>query len=249
MNKFSIKKSFTLLALGSVLITSSGCYNNQSIDLTTQENYDTTEVTTEVDKTEYNSVEINNEVETTEANIEITTEIEITESKNNNDYDIEVINYFNEKESEINQLLSQENVEQGLSKIGDYIATMIGFIWYGEEINGVTYNQLSNEAKDTVLNIYYRVDAKIENKIPNYKEKIKDKYQIVSNFIKDKYDDLKYSTDEWLKEKLSDEEYQKYTESVDIFKEQTKESIDDVNELKDKAVEKVDEWYQKKKSK
>lgn len=217
--KINIKKMLLLVGTGTILINNTGCYNDN--------------ITVEK--------EINLSTEQ-----DITTEY-VEEQNDLNNYDEqELISYFNDLNEEIDEIINEENIDQGLEKIGDIVATMIGFIWYGEEIKGITFDELSKDTKEIILDIYYKVDAKIENKIPDYKENIKDKYEIISKFIKDKYDDIKYNVDIWLEEKLGEENYNDLKEET---KKNFNESVEDMEEVADFYKEKVNNWYQKKKSK
>lgn len=244
IKQINIKKILLLFSTGIILITNTGCYNKTTeIKKSTSEkfNEDKQEKTTSVQTTEI----IIEETKTSEQN---KVQEEITTEENEIYSEDAVIEEFSKIEKNITSVLNEENIDNVLSKIGDSVATMIGFIWYGEEIHGVTYNELSSEAKEKVLNIYYKADAAIENKFPNYKDKIKDKYQIVSSFIKDKYDDAKYNVDIWLREKLGEEGYQKYIDSKEELKKGASESIEDMKEVKELYKQKVNDWYQKKKS-
>lgn len=220
-----------------------------------------TETKTKVEsKKETTLTEAISKVETKKENkISNNEEAVINEQSNN----INENNITNQKTKEINEdnvieefLTMQQQINNTvydkastfLSKVGDKVATMIGFIWYDEEIKGVTYKELSETAKNKILSIYYSVDAKIENKIPNYKDKIKYKYKVISNFIKDKYDDLKYNVDSWLLDTLGKEKYNEYLEMKKELKEGANNSVQDIKDVGTFYKEKIKEWYQKKKS-
>lgn len=52
--------------------------------------------------------------------------------------------------------------------------TLLGFIFNGEEIDGVKYKDLSDEGKEKVKNFFNKLDEKINEWVPDYKEKLQD---------------------------------------------------------------------------
>ena len=195
-----------------------------------------------------NSLEENNE--TSQNNIENNTEknTESVDSSKKENQIIEkdkiILKEFENIEKETDECINNKKLSD---KITDKVATMIGFIWYDEEINGIKYKELKEETKEKLLNIYYKIDGKIESKNPNYKEKIKDKYSIISKFMKDKYDDFKYDKDIFLKETLKDK-YNDYIKVKEALKEKQEETKGKINTKKEEYNEKIKNWYIKKKS-
>lgn len=229
--KINVKKTLLLLNTGVILLT--GC-SKYTIKIEKEESELTTEYTTEEITTEIITEELTTEAKTEEITIEVTTESSKEE---------EIIDMFDQMDSEINELLSEENIEACMSEIGDYVATMIGFIWYGEEINGITYDELSESAKEEVKEIYFKVDSSIESKIPNYKETIKDKYTVVASFLKEKGTYLKDKSEDYIKEKVGEDNYNEF---IDMQKDDFNDVKDFLNETKEDATKKVDEWYKEK---
>ena len=205
-----------------------------------------TEKTTKVETKKENIISNNKESIKVEEKININ-ENNITNKKTKEINENNIIEEFLTMQQQINNTV-YDKTSTFLSKVGDKVATMIGFIWYDEEIKGVTSKELSETAKNKILSIYYSVDAKIENKIPNYKEKIKYKYKTISNFIKDKFDDLKYNVDSWLLDTLGKEKYNEYLEMKKELKEGVNNSVQDMKDVGTFYKEKIKEWYQKKKS-
>lgn len=205
-----------------------------------------TEATSEVAAKKENTISNNEESVINEQSSNIN-ENNMTDQKTKEINEDNIIEEFLTMQQQINNTV-YDKASTFLSKVGDKVATMIGFIWYDEEIKGVTYKELSETAKNKILSIYYSVDAKIENKIPNYKDKIKYKYKVISNFIKDKYDDLKYNVDSWLLDTLGKEKYNEYLEMTKELKEGANNSVQDIKDVGTFYKEKIKEWYQKKKS-
>ena len=49
---------------------------------------------------------------------------------------------------------------------------IIDFIFYGEKINGTTFDELKDEVKLKIISFAYKIDSKIDSLFPGYKEKI-----------------------------------------------------------------------------
>lgn len=195
-------------------------------------------------KPSQNNLEENNEI--SQNNIENNIESVDSSKKENQivEKDKIILKEFENIEKETDECINNKKLSD---RITDKVATMIGFIWYDEEINGIKYKELKEETKEKLLDIYYKIDGKIESKNPNYKEQIKDKYSIISKFIKDKYDDFKYDKDIFLKETLKDK-YNDYIEVKEDLKEKQEETKEKINNKKEEYNEKIKNWYIKKKS-
>lgn len=63
-----------------------------------------------------------------------------------------------------------------------YAQELIDFIFYGGEMNGVTFDELQDDAKQKVYEELQKVDSFIMQFIPDYKEKIEEKYNLVKDF-------------------------------------------------------------------
>lgn len=97
----------------------------------------------------------------------------VDNSTSNNNYiasDGEIIEYFNN----LNTKLTNYNGED--KNVGDSIksgfVSVIDFLFYGGEIKGKTFNELSNSAKIKVLQLAFSIDEGIEKYFPGYKESI-----------------------------------------------------------------------------
>lgn len=93
----------------------------------------------------------------------------------------EIVNYFEELNFELD---TQTNLSQ---KIKEKFVKCIDFIFYGQEIGGKTFKELTNDAKLKILEITLSIDSKIDNKFPNYKDSINEKYQNIKSKIIEKY--------------------------------------------------------------
>ena len=152
--------------------------------------------------------------------------------------DTEEFDYFDQAKKEIKELIESEQVEQAKEKGKEYFITGVDFIFYDKEMNGVTFDDLTEEGKKVTLENLETIDGWIMEIAPDYKDKIGEKYQVVKDFVSTTY----YDVLESIKESLGEENYSAIQEK----KNEIKESI---TSTKDKALEKVSDWYQNFKNK
>lgn len=152
--------------------------------------------------------------------------------------DTEEFDYFDQAKKEIKELIESEQVEQAKEKGKEYFITGVDFIFYDKEINGVTFDDLTEEGKKVTLENLETIDGWIMEIAPDYKDKISEKYQVVKDFVSTTY----YDVLESIKESLGEENYSAIREK----KNEIKESI---TNPKDKVLEKVSDWYQNFKEK
>lgn len=152
--------------------------------------------------------------------------------------DTEEFDYFNQAKKEIKELIESEQVEQAKEKGKEYFITGIDFIFYDKEMNGVTFDDLTEEGKKVTLENLETIDGWIMEIAPDYKDKIGEKYQVVKDFVSTTY----YDVLESIKESLGEENYSAIQEKKNEIK-------DSITSTKDKALEKVSEWYQNFKNK
>ena len=113
-----------------------------------------------------------------EENTNITTPETNDSTKNNNEVstnkDETIINYLNEQTESINN--GAESDVSLREKIKTSFANIYNFIFNGSTIKGITFKELRTETKLKVLEKSIELDYKIDQKFPNYKDNIKDKY-------------------------------------------------------------------------
>lgn len=152
--------------------------------------------------------------------------------------DTEEFDYFDQAKKEIKELIESEQVEQAKEKGKEYFITGIDFIFYDKEMNGVTFDDLTEEGKKVTLENLEIIDGWIMEIAPDYKDKIGEKYQVVKDFVSTTY----YDVLESIKESLGEENYSAIQEKKNEIK-------DSITSTKDKALEKVSDWYQNFKNK
>lgn len=83
--------------------------------------------------------------------------------KNEND----VVQYFESNYNDINT-----NKVSIKDKAKEYFIDIVDFIFYDKEIKGYTFSELSDNAKIKVIALALKIDSKIEEYIPGYKNSI-----------------------------------------------------------------------------
>lgn len=140
-----------------------------------------------------------------------------------------IVTYIENIDTEIERLDTDDKSIK--EKIKNSYNILTDFIFHNGVINGITFDSLTNSAKEKVLSIYEKIDAKIENKFPDYKETIKNKSKEVYNNTKVKIEEFGQN----IKEK-----YEKYTndskneEVVEAFKNDKNNVVETYEKIKDK---------------
>lgn len=166
--------------------------------------------------------------------------------------DEEFVTYINNVEQEVTTITEKEDVTAEDQKVlENTFITLTDFIFYNGEINGVTFDELTDSAKGKVLDIYDKIDTKIESVFPNYKEDIastsKDVYANLKKEITELKDKIKDKyIDEYGQEKYDNLE-QSYNESKETLKDSaqsTYETLKDVStEFYENTKNKAENWY------
>ena len=245
------KKIIAVILSGFIIVNMVGCSKTES---TLQENYQhyNQETVTENNEPQIEQDEPNiNPVIESNPNETYTNEPNINTDKTTEEYssaDEKAIETFNSIEEDIDNILNSETVNNAKDKAKGVFVTIVDFLFYDSEINGVTFDELTDNGKQKVLEIASSIDNKIENKFPNYKETIsetaKDAFNKASELIKKGANNLK----EFSKEKLGEENYNAIVEVKDEFVEYTKEAIDIIgdvgSDLLDSGKEYIKNWYE-----
>ncbi len=165
----------------------------------------------------------------------------------------EFTTYISEIEEDVETLTTKETLTQeDQNTLKNTFITLTDFIFYGGEIKGYTFNELTTSAKEKVINLYEKIDSKIESKFPGYKETIKETSTKTYNNIKEKVIDIKEELVTAYKNEIGEDRYNSQVETFNENKETMKESwepvIDTIKEESVKAYEsakdKLDTWYQ-----
>ena len=167
----------------------------------------------------------------------------------------EFVNYMEDVNDSVDSILEKERLSSGDKEtLKDTFIKITDFIFYDGEIKGKKFSDLTNEAKSKVLSIYEKMDSRIEEKFPNYKDTIKEKGKNTYSNVKKKVLDLKEKILMEYKESVGDENFKYTEEDFDTDKENLKEVYEEykpyIESGKEKVVdeagkvrEKVSSWY------
>ena len=186
----------------------------------------------------------------------------ITENENNTEFNNEekTVNYSSNDSVVINSL------ENTLEKVKNTTAdskfidsakgvfiSIVDFIFYDGEINGITFDELTESGKKEVLKLANKIDNAIEEKVPGYKETISDKatkaFIKASELIKKGANNI----NDFAKEKLGEEYYNDIIAAKDELVYYTKNAINFLGDISsnlfNSAKDKLNNWYQNFKNK
>lgn len=88
--------------------------------------------------------------------------------------EVAVVRYFSNLEATTFQGETIENASF-TEKAKNAFTTVVDFLFYGSEIGGYTFSELTTSAKLQILKIALSIDHKIDEYFPNYKEIMKEK--------------------------------------------------------------------------
>ena len=173
--------------------------------------------------------------------------IEVNNDASEEATDEDVVNYVSTIENEIENINYTESKKENIKeKLKENFIILTDFIFYDGTIKGKTFNELTTSAKEEILELYEKIDNKIESIYPNYKEEIKD----TSTKVYSKAKSMVISLKDYLKksyiDSVGEDTYQKEMEIIKDTKEKVKEKTEPVI---DTAKEKTKETYEKTKDK
>lgn len=202
------------------------------------------------DNTTINKDKVNDNVIDKKEEIIDNTNTNNTNTNNSNtitysDKDTEVINSLNETLTKVKSNVSDNDF---LDSAKGVFISIVDFLFYDGEINGVTFDELSDSGKRKVLEIASSIDSTIENKFPGYKETISDKasnaFNKASEIIKKGANDL----NDFAREKLGEDNYQSIIDAKDELIVYTKNAINFIGDVSsslwNSAEDKLNNWYQ-----
>ena len=159
--------------------------------------------------------------------------------------DEKVINSLNETLNKVKSNVSDSNF---LDSAKGIFISVVDFLFYDGSINGVTFDELTDNGKKKVLEIASSIDSAIENKFPGYKDAISAKasnaFNKASEIIKDGAKDL----NDFAREKLGEDNYQSIIDAKDELIYYTKNAINFIGDVSSSlwssAKDKLNNWYQ-----
>lgn len=256
---YNKEKLIGIILTGLILINATGCKKDdgkitESVQESLSNNIDTNIIKNDGD----NHIERNDDTNTSiyNENKEQTngsnSNLNIAGDENLSKDEI-IVNYFNEATDDINNLLSSDNIANAKVKCKEYFITFVDFIFYGGKIKDITFSELKEGTKETVIAIVQKLDNLIMKKFPNYKETISDK----SKYLYDKASELlhsgKDSINDYIETQVGEENYQKILDEINDIKERDKETWNNMKDFGSDVYEtgkdKVKTWYENFKNK
>lgn len=222
MRNLKLKGIVVVTAL-TIMLT--GCTTtNQTINKENN-NSSITQETIYEDTTKKEDVIIETSPEKEETTPEIPVAQESTQTKEN-------FTFFEDAKQEIIAYIESEEFELLKEKGKYYVTTGIDFIFFDEPINGIYFDDLTEQLKQDILRDVKALDETIMAYYPNYKESISSKYEIASEFLSDKY----YAVLDYIKDYLGEENYNAIGEIKD-------QVLGDVGDKADEVIDDIKELY------
>lgn len=175
---------------------------------------------------------------------------ETIKNDNYNEKDNIVIDELNNTLKNIEESTQDENFKD---KASSTFISIVDFLFYDGTIKGISFDELTEKGKEKVLEISSKIDVKLEEKCPGYKEKISNStskaYQKASKIIKKGAKNI----NDFAKNALGDDNYQAIIDAKDELAKYSKEALNFVTGTGSKVFnstkEKLNEWYQNFKNK
>lgn len=220
--------------------------------------------TIKIEEEQVNNNSSDNEVSNNKSNVSNSESASSKNSESNssindstsNNVTSEVVEYSSNDAVVINSLESSLNsIESGDASnkyFGDsakgVFVSIVDFLFYDGEINGVTFDELTDSGKQKVLAIASKVDGAIESKIPGYKETISDTASSAFNKASEVIRSGANNLNNFAREKLGEENYQSIIDAKDELVYYTKNAINFLGDVGGKVFnsvkDKLDSWYQ-----
>lgn len=155
---------------------------------------------------------------------------------------------INEMDNTLNSIDAERSSSNFSDKAKATFITIVDFLFYDGTIKGITFNELTDDGKQKVLEIANKIDLKLEEVSPGYKDKISsttsNAYNKASEIIKSGASSL----NNFAKEKLGDENYNSIIDAKDELVKYSKNALNLVgsagSKLFSSTKDKLNDWYQ-----
>lgn len=159
------------------------------------------------------------------------------------------INEITEIEQETIALLNSNEKEETIAdKAKGVFITLVDFVFYDADINGVTFDSLTDAGKEKVLELVSKIDGVIEQHFPGYKESISNTASKALNKASELIKAGAANIDAFSREKLGEENYLAMINAKDELVKYTKNAFSIIGEvggnLISKAGASLKEWYE-----
>lgn len=176
-------------------------------------------------------------------------------SENNVKNDNNTVKYSNNDNLVINELNSTlESINEAKSdkdfseKAKATFISIVDFLFYDGTINGVTFNELTTSGKEKVLELANKIDTKLEEKSPGYKDKISSGTSKAFNKASEVIKKGAKNINDFAKEALGNDNYNSIIDAKDELVKYSKNAFSFVrgvgSKLYSNTKDKLNEWYQ-----
>ena len=149
----------------------------------------------------------------------------------------DVVSYFEGLNDDVSKSSSFKE------KFKEYFTTVIDFIFYNKEVKGYTFNELTDMAKIKIIAVALKIDSKLEELFPNYKETISNTSSKIYNDVKGRLVTLYMDTASKVCEN-NENECARVKEIFTGIKDVCKITWDFILELLSNAASKIKDWYE-----
>lgn len=148
-----------------------------------------------------------------------------------------VVRYIENDEKNV---FTDANIEEFNAKVKAEIIKITDFVFNGTEINGHTFDELTEQAKLYIMDLLVKIDAKIEEVHPGYKDEIKIKVKDYTDRITDKY----YEITEKICTEMGTTACNQAKKDVETMKENFNLTLDLAKVIGKSTIESIKEWYE-----
>ena len=155
---------------------------------------------------------------------------------------------INEMDNTLNSIDAESSSSNFSDKAKATFITIVDFLFYDGTIKGVTFNELTDAGKQKVLELANKIDVKLEEKAPGYKDKISSSTSSAYNKASEVIKNGASSLNNFAKEKLGDENYNSIIDAKNELVKYSKNALNLVGSAGSKIFsstkDKLNDWYQ-----
>lgn len=155
---------------------------------------------------------------------------------------------INEMDNTLNSIDAESSSSNFSDKAKATFITIVDFLFYDGTIKGITFNELTDDGKQKVLEIANKIDVKLEEKAPGYKDKISSSTSSAYNKASEVIKNGARSLNNFAKEKLGDENYNSIIDAKNELVKYSKNALNLVGSAGSKIFsstkDKLNDWYQ-----
>lgn len=155
---------------------------------------------------------------------------------------------INEMDNTLNSIDAESSSSNFSDKAKATFISIVDFLFYDGTIKGVTFNELTDAGKQKVLELANKIDVKLEEKAPGYKDKISSSTSSAYNKASEVIKNGASSLNNFAKEKLGDENYNSIIDAKNELVKYSKNALNLVgsagSKLFSSTKDKLNDWYQ-----